>query len=99
MYAFRRNMWQDLQAVPLIAPNRPDVEKGGEDYISDIEHDFSYRNNVLQAPKYIRLGFIRKVYGLLSLQILLTLTIVAFFMFTPHVNEFVKTKYVIVIFI
>lgn len=80
------------QAIPLIAPDRPDVEKGGEDYFSDIENDFAYRNNVSQAPKNIRLGFIRKVYGLLSMQILITLSVVAFFMFTPHVNEFVKVK-------
>lgn len=80
------------QAVPLIAPDRPDVEKGGDDYFSDIENDFAYRNNVLQAPKNIRLGFIRKVYGLLAMQILLTLSVVAFFMFTPHVDEFVQTK-------
>lgn len=79
------------QSVPLIAPDRPDVEKGGE-YFNDIENDFAYRNNVLQAPKNIRLGFIRKVYALLSMQIFLTLTVVAFFMFTPHINEFVKTK-------
>lgn len=80
------------QSVPLIAPDRPDVEKGGEEYFSDIENDFAYRNNVLQAPRNIRLGFIRKVYGLLATQILITLSIVAFFMFTPHVSEYVKTK-------
>lgn len=80
------------QSVPLIAPNRPDVEKGGDDYFSDIENDFAYRNNVLQAPKNIRLGFIRKVYGLLAMQIMITLAVVALFMFTPHVNEFVRAK-------
>lgn len=80
------------QSVPLIPPNRPDVEKGGDDYFSDIENDFAYRNNVLQAPKNIRLGFIRKVYGLLAMQIMITLAVVAFFMFTPHVNEFVRAK-------
>ncbi len=41
-----------------------------------IKDDFAYNNNVVGAAKHIRMGFLRKVYGLLGAQLVLT-TIVA----------------------
>lgn len=77
--------------VPLILEE--DCERGGKDYDEDgIENDFAYRNNVLGAPQAIRLGFIRKVYGLLGMQMLLTVIIASICMFTPIVKEFIHTK-------
>ncbi|KAH1013982.1 hypothetical protein HUJ04_002896 [Dendroctonus ponderosae] len=79
------------QSVPLILTE--DVERGGKEYEeNDIENDFAYRNNVAQATKSIRLAFLRKVYGLLTMQILLTVTIAAIFMFTPPIKVFVQTN-------
>ncbi|EFA03439.1 protein lifeguard 4 [Tribolium castaneum] len=74
--------------VPLILEE--DCERGGKDFDEEgIENDFAYRNNVMQASKTIRLGFIRKVYGLLSMQLLLTIVVASIFMFTPQIKTFV----------
>ncbi|CAG9767664.1 unnamed protein product [Ceutorhynchus assimilis] len=78
-------------SVPLILSE--DVEQGGKQYDEDgIENDFSYRNNVAQATKSIRLAFLRKVYGLLTMQILLTVAVAGLFMFTPPIKGFVQTN-------
>ncbi|XP_050511720.1 protein lifeguard 4-like [Diabrotica virgifera virgifera] len=79
------------QTVSLIL--NEDVEHGGKEYDEDdIENDFAYRNNVLNATKQIRLAFIRKVYGLLSMQILLTFIIASICLFTPPIKSFVHTN-------
>lgn len=57
-----------------------------------IKNDFVYKNNVLQAPKNIRLDYIRKVYGLIAIEMVFTLNVIAFFMYTTYGNEFVKDK-------
>ena len=56
---------------------------------SDIKSDFSYHNNVHGAAKHIRLGFLRKVYSLLSMQLILTTIIAGVCMFTPQIKGFV----------
>lgn len=76
--------------VPLILDD--DCERGGKEYDEGIENDFAYRNNVAQATKNIRLGFIRKVYGLLTMQLMITVAIGALFMFTPPIKSFIHSK-------
>lgn len=76
--------------VPLILEE--DCERGGKEYEGGIEDDFAYRNNVAQASKGVRLAFIRKVYGLLSMQLFLTVIVASICMFTPVVREFIHTK-------
>ncbi|XP_066141408.1 protein lifeguard 4-like [Euwallacea fornicatus] len=79
------------QSVPLILSE--DVEQGAKDYDENgIQNDFAYRNNVAQATKTIRLAFLRKVYGLLSMQIFFTVIIAGIFMFTPPIKGFVQTN-------
>ncbi|KAJ8977519.1 hypothetical protein NQ317_017137 [Molorchus minor] len=78
------------QSVPLILEE--DVEQGGKEYDDGIAGDFAYRNNVSQATKAIRLAFIRKVYGLLTMQLLLTIVIASICMFTPPIKEFVHSN-------
>ncbi|KAL1491365.1 hypothetical protein ABEB36_011973 [Hypothenemus hampei] len=79
------------QTVPLILSE--DVEQGGKEYEENgIENDFAYRNNVAQASKNIRMAFLRKVYGLLAMQLFLTTIIGAVFMFTPPIKGFVQTN-------
>ncbi|XP_050306717.1 protein lifeguard 4-like [Anthonomus grandis grandis] len=85
----KEQMMSHSQTVPLILSE--DVEQGGKEY-DGIENDFAYRNNVAQGSKTIRLAFLRKVYGLLSMQIFLTMVIAAVFMFTPPIKGFVQTN-------
>ena len=70
--------------VPLL----DDVEGGGN--VSDdemgLKNDFAYHNNVAGAAKQIRMGFLRKVYGLLSVQLALTTLIAAVCLFTPQIK-------------
>jgi len=61
-----------------------------EDARYSVEDDFCYRNPVAKAPVHIRLGFLRKVYGILSVQILVTALLTAFSMFTPVVKLFIQ---------
>ena len=55
----------------------------------NIKNDFAYHNNVTGATKHIRLGFLRKVYSLLGIQLILTTVIAAACMFTPQIKGFV----------
>lgn len=56
------------------------------------QDDFAYRNNVANADKQIRLGFIRKVYGLLSIQLLATAAIAGTFHFVEPIKLFLHNK-------
>ena len=70
--------------VPLL----DDIEGGGNmsDDEVDLKNDFAYHNNVAGAAKAIRMGFLRKVYGLLSVQLALTTLIAAVCLFTPQIK-------------
>lgn len=52
--------------------------------------DFMYGSNVATAHVYIRLGFLRKVYGILTAQILLTVGVCALFMINESVQNYVQ---------
>ncbi|XP_076241766.1 protein lifeguard 4-like isoform X1 [Calliopsis andreniformis] len=68
-----------------------DVEGGGKEMDMDgIENDFAYNNNVHNANINIRLGFLRKVYGLLSIQLLITVVIAATFMTFEPLKVFIQ---------
>ncbi|XP_050412624.1 protein lifeguard 4 [Patella vulgata] len=56
---------------------------------SSIVDDFMYGSNVAGAHIYIRMGFLRKVYGILSTQLLLTAIVAAVFMMNDSLKEFV----------
>ena len=60
-----------------------------QDDPENIKNDFNYHNNVNGATKHIRLGFLRKVYSLLGVQLILTTVIAAACMFTPQIKGFV----------
>ncbi|XP_047431370.1 protein lifeguard 4 isoform X2 [Mugil cephalus] len=59
---------------------------------SSIEDDFNYGTNVATASIQIRMDFLRKVYTLLSLQIILTTGISALFMFCQPIKDFVHSS-------
>lgn len=57
-----------------------------------IVDDFVYGSNVAQAHVTVRLGFLRKVYGILSVQLLFTTVVAAFIMASEGMQEILKTK-------
>lgn len=59
-------------------------EKGG------LADDFSFNNNVAGSHIYIRMGFLRKVYGLLSTQLLLTTLVSGVCAYVPAVNDVIR---------
>ena len=74
---------------PATVPLLDDIEGGGgnaSDDEMDLKNDFAYHNNVAGAAKQIRMGFLRKVYGLLSVQLALTTLIAAVCLFTPQIK-------------
>ena len=58
-----------------------------EDSEAGLKNDFAYHNNVSGAAKHIRMGFLRKVYSLLGLQLVLTSFIAAACMLTPQIKQ------------
>jgi len=76
---------------PATVPLLDDIEGGGNvsDDETDLKNDFAYHNNVAGAAKQIRMGFLRKVYGLLSVQLAMTTLIAAVMLFTPQIKTLV----------
>ncbi|CAL8386590.1 unnamed protein product [Boreogadus saida] len=64
---------------------------------SSIEDDFNYGTNVATASVQIRMDFLRKVYSILSLQIILTTATAALFMFCEPIKQFVHTSPAVVL--
>lgn len=62
---------------------------GGKGSIVD---DFMYGSNVASSHVYIRMGFLRKVYGILTAQIFLTTIVAALFMMNEATAKFVQTN-------
>ena len=61
------------------------------DQKTSIVDDFMYGSNVASSHVSIRLGFLRKVYGILSAQLAFTTIVSAIVMFTD-ISEFIKEK-------
>uniref|UniRef100_A0A4W3I5S0 Transmembrane BAX inhibitor motif containing 4 n=1 Tax=Callorhinchus milii TaxID=7868 RepID=A0A4W3I5S0_CALMI len=59
---------------------------------SSIEDDFNYGSNVASASVHIRMAFLRKVYTILSLQIILTTVTSAVFMYSDTIKDFIHTS-------
>uniref|UniRef100_A0A3Q0RFU8 Transmembrane BAX inhibitor motif containing 4 n=1 Tax=Amphilophus citrinellus TaxID=61819 RepID=A0A3Q0RFU8_AMPCI len=64
---------------------------------SSIEDDFNYGTNVATASVQIRMDFLRKVYTLLSLQVILTTATSAVFMFSQTIREFILASPAVVL--
>lgn len=75
------------QKMATMASSKDSFGKGS------IVDDFMYGSNVATAHVYIRMGFLRKVYGILSVQLLLT-TITGFlFMSSETVTNYVQQNH------
>lgn len=59
---------------------------------SSIQNDFMYNSNVAQASTSIRLAFLRKVYGILGLQLLITTVIGSLIMASSGIQGFLNDK-------
>ncbi|NWY42958.1 LFG4 protein, partial [Sylvia atricapilla] len=59
---------------------------------SSIEDDFNYGSNVASASVHIRMAFLRKVYSILSVQVLLTTVTSAVFLYSTGVQAFVHER-------
>ncbi|GAB5574010.1 protein lifeguard 1 isoform X1 [Prionailurus iriomotensis] len=59
---------------------------------SSIEDDFNYGSCVASASVHIRMGFLRKVYSILSLQVLLTTVTSSFFLYFESIRTFVHER-------
>ncbi|NXE59439.1 LFG4 protein, partial [Calcarius ornatus] len=59
---------------------------------SSIEDDFNYGSNVASASVHIRMAFLRKVYSILSVQVLLTTVTSAIFLYSTGVQAFVHER-------
>ncbi|XP_075251874.1 protein lifeguard 4-like [Convolutriloba macropyga] len=62
-----------------------------------IEDDFCYNNNVINAPVLIRLGFIRKVYSILTAQLFATVVVCSLFMLNESSKVFIQNNQWLVI--
>ncbi|XP_052065517.1 protein lifeguard 4-like [Mytilus californianus] len=67
----------------------PVETKDGKESIVD---DFMYGSNVATAHVYVRMGFLRKVYGILSAQILLSTIVAGVIYSSSTATEFVQTN-------
>ncbi|NXP80047.1 LFG4 protein, partial [Ramphastos sulfuratus] len=57
---------------------------------NSIEDDFNYGSNVASSSVHIRMAFLRKVYGILSIQVLLTTVTSAVFLYSTEVQAFIR---------
>ncbi|XP_011882383.1 PREDICTED: protein lifeguard 4-like [Vollenhovia emeryi] len=81
-----------MATAPLILVEE-DVERGGKEQSEhEIQDDFAYRNNVHNADIKIRMGFLRKVYGILSVQILMTVALASVFVISSTVKLYVQNN-------
>ncbi|NXI39389.1 LFG4 protein, partial [Galbula dea] len=64
---------------------------------SSIEDDFNYGSNVASASIHIRMAFLRKVYSILSIQVLLTTVTAAVFLYCAGVQAFVHERPVLIL--
>ncbi|KAL6264094.1 protein lifeguard 4-like [Pogonomyrmex barbatus] len=81
-----------MATAPLILVEE-DLERGGKEQSEhEIQDDFAYRNNVHNADIKIRMGFLRKVYGLLSIQLLMTVALASVFVISSTVKLYVQNN-------
>merc|ERR1711990_78288 len=83
---------EPADAPPKVKVTRPTDSRSAEDGKGKyaILDDFNYNNNVASANVYIRMGFLRKVYGILSTQLVFTTMVAALFMSSERVKGFVQ---------
>ncbi|KAJ8867362.1 hypothetical protein PR048_031163 [Dryococelus australis] len=78
----------EMASIPLMMPD-DDAETGGK---PGIFQDFAYHNNVHQASLHVRMGFLRKVYGLLGVQLLVSTVIAGVCMLQEDVKAFIHSN-------
>ncbi|KAF7648939.1 hypothetical protein LDENG_00149820 [Lucifuga dentata] len=64
---------------------------------SSVEDDFNYGTNVATASVQIRMAFLRKVYSLLTVQIVITTVTSALCMLSPTIKDFIHASPAVVL--
>lgn len=59
--------------------------------VNDIENDFNFGNNVLSSSADVRKGFLRKVYGILTVQLLMTVGVSAICISSEPTKAFLQS--------
>ncbi|KAK6995262.1 protein lifeguard 4 [Biomphalaria glabrata] len=77
------------QNIGLSAPSFSHKQNGAGGIIDD----FMYGSNVASAHIYIRMGFMRKVYGILTAQLIVTTLMSGIFMLSDTLQDFVQTNH------
>ncbi|KAK0051879.1 protein lifeguard 4 [Biomphalaria pfeifferi] len=77
------------QNIGLSAPSFSHKQNGAGGIIDD----FMYGSNVASAHIYIRMGFMRKVYGILTAQLVVTTLMSGVFMLSDTLQDFVQTNH------
>ena len=72
--------------------SQPEPESSSLTKPASIVDDFMYGSNVANSHVTVRLGFIRKVYGILAAQLTLTTIISAVMMSWEGLTDFIKAK-------
>ncbi|EDW46844.1 GM20992 [Drosophila sechellia] len=95
-----------LDKASLYAP--PSTENESQDTNSDpkdgehlvengiITHDLIVKSNVFEDPA-IRMGFVRKVFGILLVQLLFTLAVIAIFSYHQPTKDFMQENFLLVL--
>ncbi|EDV59609.2 protein lifeguard 1 isoform X1 [Drosophila erecta] len=91
--------------ISLSAPPTEDESQSTNSYLKDgdqliesgiISHDLIVKSNVFEDPT-IRMGFVRKVFGILLVQLLFTLAVVAIFVYHQPTKEFIQENFLLVL--
>ena len=75
--------------VKIQIPQHYDETKFRETTMKD---DFSFGNNVAGAHKNVRLGFLRKVYGILTVQLICTCIVAGIIVMVDDINSYMKAS-------
>lgn len=78
--------WGDLRAMPS-SFSKATTESS---HSTSLEDDFNYGVHVSSCALEVRMQFLRKVYGIVSFQLLTTCLVAAFFRI-PSISAFVQT--------
>ncbi|XP_015592117.1 protein lifeguard 4 [Cephus cinctus] len=79
-----------MASVPLIFAEEGVEDGRKEDIFTNFDHNFARNDNIYNANIQIRMAFLRKVYGLLSMQLLMTVFVALIFMVCEPIKFFIQ---------
>lgn len=79
-------------------PPKPAVVTSSRTKAGSLEEDFLHGVHVANSAISVRMGFLRKVYAILTVQMIVTTAVCALFMWSPSLAEAARTNNVLRIF-